>query len=171
MGFFLKALGLRTGAMIVDVAPRFVSHWWGEPVVQFTACVEKHSHHRKLSPMVAYWVCAYANNQPLGMATFFSKIWEGPWHGCSAVSDGKQSLKFPRSFWMEKMIQVVNIYEKKSLLKGTKWWLITGFATKDSTYSSIFGLSFRNDFYHPPPQQRNNIKASLKNIGIASPWF
>lgn len=61
---------------ILDVAPRFVSHWWGEPVVQFTACVEKHSHHRKLSPTVAYWVCAYANNQPLGMGTFFSNIWE-----------------------------------------------------------------------------------------------
>eukprot|EP00434_Breviolum_minutum_P020137 symbB.v1.2.017757.t1/scaffold1389.1/size122275/6 len=46
-----------------QLAQWFVSHWWGEPVVQFTACVEKHSHHRKLSPTVAYWVCAYANNQ------------------------------------------------------------------------------------------------------------
>eukprot|EP00438_Fugacium_kawagutii_P032914 Skav221779 [mRNA] locus=scaffold2426:275619:277445:+ [translate_table: standard] len=40
----------------------FVSHWWGEPVVQFIACIEKHSHHRKLTE-VPYWVCAYANNQ------------------------------------------------------------------------------------------------------------
>jgi len=47
------------------------------------------------------------------------------------------------------------LYENKSLLKGTKWWLITGFATKEPTYSSNFGLSFRNDFYHPPKQQKS----------------
>ena len=40
--------------------PRFVSHWWGEPVVQFIACVAK-----QLAETVPYWVCAYANNQPL----------------------------------------------------------------------------------------------------------
>eukprot|EP00913_Durusdinium_trenchii_P029355 g27520.t1 len=42
----------------------FVSHWWGEPVLQFTACVEKHAAHRGLAEKAAaYWVCAYANNQ------------------------------------------------------------------------------------------------------------
>jgi hypothetical protein len=46
--------------------PRFVSHWWGEPVVQFIACVAKHLHHRQLAETVPYWVCAYANYQPLG---------------------------------------------------------------------------------------------------------
>lgn len=46
-----------------QLAQWFVSHWWGEPVVQFIACVAKHLHHRKLAETVPYWVCAYANNQ------------------------------------------------------------------------------------------------------------
>jgi len=41
----------------------FVSHWWGEPVVCFIACVEEHARLRGLSDAHAYWVCAYANNQ------------------------------------------------------------------------------------------------------------
>jgi len=57
----------------------FVSHWWGEPVVQFLDCLKQHAHDRQLarepheiesyvkgqslgrSPR--YWICAYANNQ------------------------------------------------------------------------------------------------------------
>jgi len=46
-----------------QLAQWFVSHWWGEPVVQFIACVAKHLHHRQLAETVPYWVCAYANNQ------------------------------------------------------------------------------------------------------------
>merc|ERR1719487_2171218 len=42
----------------------FVSHWWGEPVLDFIACVEQHAKVRALKPEDAvYWVCAYANNQ------------------------------------------------------------------------------------------------------------
>jgi len=62
-------------------APRwFVSHWWGEPVKAFLACLEQHAwDHRQEAPgllhttssrcdsMVCnsppYWICAYANNQ------------------------------------------------------------------------------------------------------------
>lgn len=41
----------------------FVSHWWGEPVVDFVACLEQHSKDRELPVDTSYWVCAYANNQ------------------------------------------------------------------------------------------------------------
>mmetsp|Transcript_134840 Transcript_134840/g.430639 ORF Transcript_134840/g.430639 Transcript_134840/m.430639 type:complete len:824 (+) Transcript_134840:133-2604(+) len=41
----------------------FVSHWWGETVVDFLACVETHQRLRALPEETAYWVCAYANNQ------------------------------------------------------------------------------------------------------------
>ena len=41
----------------------FVSHWWGEPVADFIACIEQHAADRGLGDDVPYWVCAYANNQ------------------------------------------------------------------------------------------------------------
>lgn len=41
----------------------FVSHWWGEAVLQFIDCVVNHQNVRTLSHNAAYWVCAYANNQ------------------------------------------------------------------------------------------------------------
>eukprot|EP00913_Durusdinium_trenchii_P000363 g333.t1 len=42
----------------------FVSHWWGEPVCDFTACLRQHSKDRNLrKATLYYWVCAYANNQ------------------------------------------------------------------------------------------------------------
>ena len=42
---------------------RFVSHWWGEPVLDFIKCVEEHARVRELGEDATYWVCAYANNQ------------------------------------------------------------------------------------------------------------
>eukprot|EP00931_Biecheleriopsis_adriatica_P008138 TRINITY_DN109368_c0_g1_i1.p1 TRINITY_DN109368_c0_g1~~TRINITY_DN109368_c0_g1_i1.p1 ORF type:complete len:800 (+),score=154.80 TRINITY_DN109368_c0_g1_i1:124-2523(+) len=42
----------------------FVSHWWGEPHLQFIRCLEAHALLRQLQERDAvYWVCAYANNQ------------------------------------------------------------------------------------------------------------
>jgi len=41
----------------------FVSHFWGEPVQQFIACLTQHCHDRMLPEGSPYWVCAYANNQ------------------------------------------------------------------------------------------------------------
>jgi len=41
----------------------FVSHWWGEAVACFMKCIEEHMGLRGLAVSVAYWVCAYANNQ------------------------------------------------------------------------------------------------------------
>jgi len=41
----------------------FVSHWWGEPLCAFIACLEEHARCRHLGDDAPYWVCAYANNQ------------------------------------------------------------------------------------------------------------
>jgi hypothetical protein len=40
----------------------FVSHFWGEPVKEFVACIVQHSANRKVGG-APYWVCAFANNQ------------------------------------------------------------------------------------------------------------
>eukprot|EP00971_Amphidinium_carterae_P148486 2943985-Amphidinium_carterae.1 len=41
----------------------FTAHWWGEPVSQFLLCLRQYAALRKLSAKMAYWICAYANNQ------------------------------------------------------------------------------------------------------------
>ena len=50
----------------------FTSHWWGEPVLDFVACVTTHAVDHGSGNQAngtwqfdatAYWVCAYANNQ------------------------------------------------------------------------------------------------------------
>jgi len=41
----------------------FISHWWGEAVMDFIRCLVEHSRRRSLNKDSPYWVCAYANNQ------------------------------------------------------------------------------------------------------------
>jgi hypothetical protein len=41
----------------------FVSHWWGESVLDFVKCLKQHAVDRVLGVDSPYWVCAYANNQ------------------------------------------------------------------------------------------------------------
>ena len=42
----------------------YVSHWWGESVLDFIRCCEYHAVQYRLSPDEAkYWVCAYSNRQ------------------------------------------------------------------------------------------------------------
>ena len=36
----------------------FISHWWGEPVLDFIKCTEKHARVRELGEDACYWVCA-----------------------------------------------------------------------------------------------------------------
>ena len=41
-----------------------VSHWWGEPVLDFVATLDQHRSDRDLSLVESpYWICAYAKNQ------------------------------------------------------------------------------------------------------------
>lgn len=52
---------------LVAVAPQppewFVSHWWGEPVIDFNRCLTQLSRDRQCDADTAFWVCAYAINQ------------------------------------------------------------------------------------------------------------
>ncbi|CAE8726922.1 unnamed protein product [Polarella glacialis] len=42
----------------------FCSHWWGEPLQYFVACIARHCEVRRLSLQTAYyWICAYASGQ------------------------------------------------------------------------------------------------------------
>jgi len=44
-------------------AQYFISHWWGEPVLDFVLCVKEHARVYKLGGDGLYWVCAHANSQ------------------------------------------------------------------------------------------------------------
>jgi hypothetical protein len=47
---------------IADQFPEwFTSHWWGEPICHFVACIQNFA--RLRGGRAAFWVCAYANNQ------------------------------------------------------------------------------------------------------------
>ena len=37
----------------------FVSHWWGEPVLDFIKCTGEHARVRALGDDACYWVCAF----------------------------------------------------------------------------------------------------------------
>eukprot|EP00928_Gymnodinium_smaydae_P012191 TRINITY_DN14433_c0_g1_i1.p1 TRINITY_DN14433_c0_g1~~TRINITY_DN14433_c0_g1_i1.p1 ORF type:complete len:1047 (+),score=112.79 TRINITY_DN14433_c0_g1_i1:71-3142(+) len=41
----------------------FCSHFWGDPIVEFTDCIEEHTKQHNLPHDSAYWICSYANNQ------------------------------------------------------------------------------------------------------------
>jgi len=47
-----------------SVPTYYVSHWWGENVLDFVKCCEMHAIYNGLQPNEAkYWVCAHANRQ------------------------------------------------------------------------------------------------------------
>ena len=41
----------------------FVSHWWGEPVVDFIKCIEQFCRDFNVPDTTTFWICAYAINQ------------------------------------------------------------------------------------------------------------
>ncbi|CAE8649195.1 unnamed protein product [Polarella glacialis] len=61
---YQEVLRYNKGLLPEAVAPDwFCSHWWGEAVLDFIKCCEKHAAIRQLGAESAYWVCAYANRQ------------------------------------------------------------------------------------------------------------
>ena len=42
----------------------FISHWWGEPVLDFIKCTEEHACVRALGEGACYWVCACPLHRP-----------------------------------------------------------------------------------------------------------
>ena len=80
----------------------FVSHWWGEPVVDFISCLEQHAQDYALNGRgkvvggtteeTPYWVCAYANNQwALGDA-LTDNPGETSFHKAMALAEGTVSV-------------------------------------------------------------------------------
>lgn len=41
----------------------FISHWWGEPVMDFIKCIEHFCRDFNVPDTTTFWVCAYAINQ------------------------------------------------------------------------------------------------------------
>ncbi|CAE8720643.1 unnamed protein product [Polarella glacialis] len=61
---YQEVLRYSKGLLPEAVAPNwFCSHWWGEAVLDFIKCCEKHVAIHQLGAESAYWVCAYANRQ------------------------------------------------------------------------------------------------------------
>ncbi|CAE8585554.1 unnamed protein product [Polarella glacialis] len=61
---YQEVLRYSKGLLPEAVAPNwFCSHWWGEAVLDFIKCCEKHAATHQLGADSAYWVCAYANRQ------------------------------------------------------------------------------------------------------------
>ncbi|CAE8636369.1 unnamed protein product, partial [Polarella glacialis] len=61
---YQEVLRYSNGLLPEAVAPNwFCSHWWGEAVLDFIKCCEKHAATHRLGAESAYWVCAYANRQ------------------------------------------------------------------------------------------------------------
>eukprot|EP00930_Biecheleria_cincta_P043978 TRINITY_DN30171_c0_g1_i1.p1 TRINITY_DN30171_c0_g1~~TRINITY_DN30171_c0_g1_i1.p1 ORF type:complete len:772 (+),score=94.21 TRINITY_DN30171_c0_g1_i1:80-2395(+) len=40
-----------------------ITHWWGEPVSDFIACIDCHAKERCLQDDISYWICAYSIGQ------------------------------------------------------------------------------------------------------------
>jgi hypothetical protein len=67
----------------------YVSHWWGESVLDFIRCCEYHAVRRALSPDEAtYWVCAHANRQHDLGADLGNDPSESSFNKTMALADG-----------------------------------------------------------------------------------
>ena len=65
------------------------SHWWGEPIVSFVNCCQKHASLRRLNDASAnYWVCGYANRQHELELEIGKNITESSFYKALHVADG-----------------------------------------------------------------------------------
>ena len=77
----------RSLTQIFDVSAG--SHWWGEPIVSFVNCCQKHSSLRRLNDASAnYWVCGYANRQHELELEIGRDITESSFYKALHVADG-----------------------------------------------------------------------------------
>eukprot|EP00931_Biecheleriopsis_adriatica_P109459 TRINITY_DN8371_c0_g1_i2.p1 TRINITY_DN8371_c0_g1~~TRINITY_DN8371_c0_g1_i2.p1 ORF type:complete len:799 (+),score=103.51 TRINITY_DN8371_c0_g1_i2:1504-3900(+) len=65
-----------------------VSHWWGEPILDFIACIRLHMNAHRLDKHVPYWVCAYCNNQHQLGADLSSDPRKSSFFKAMHISDG-----------------------------------------------------------------------------------
>jgi len=70
----------------------FVSHWFGEPVLDFVRCLTQHASDRGLAGGTPYWVCAYANNQWELDSAVTADPSESSFRKAMALSEGTLSI-------------------------------------------------------------------------------
>ena len=70
----------------------FVSHWWGETVFHFIACLEQHAVDHSLGEDAPYWVCAYATNQHNLEGELGTDPQEGPFRRAMHLTQGTVSI-------------------------------------------------------------------------------
>ena len=70
----------------------FVSHWWGEPVLDFIACIGQHALDHGLGDDTSYWVCAYALNQHKLGIDLGQDLLEAPFRKAMSLADGVVSV-------------------------------------------------------------------------------
>lgn len=121
----------------------FVSHWWGEPVVDFALCLKQHLHDRNLQKDAAYWVCAYANNQ---------------WAVHQEIGADPATSSFQRA--MGRAAGTVSIVDRDAVCY-TRVWCI--YETYISTLKQVTGekgldgLTYYFDIYTYDPKQKDAI--------------
>ncbi|CAE7547709.1 TRIM71, partial [Symbiodinium sp. CCMP2456] len=121
----------------------FVSHWWGEPVVDFALCLKQHLHDRNLQKDAAYWVCAYANNQ---------------WAVHQEIGADPATSSFQRA--MGRAAGTVSILDRDAVCY-TRVWCI--YETYISTLKQVTGekgldgFTYYFDIYTYDPKQKDAI--------------
>jgi len=85
----------------------FVSHWWGECVKDFIACIEGHLRDRQLPAATTYyWICAYGNNQ---------------WELADAIPDAITETAFFKALSLPSVKGVVAIVDPRGVMFTRKW--------------------------------------------------
>lgn len=109
----------------------FVSHWWGEPVLSFVACLRRHCELRSPGNVdLPYWVCAYANNQ---------------WKLAEDVSSDPATSAFNRA--LDFCIGTVTVLDKGSQTYSRIWCGFEIAATlqaKEKLYDVVTALEYED---------------------------
>jgi len=66
----------------------FVSHWWGEHLIDFVKCIQRHTQIRQLSHSSPFWVCAYANRLHAASSELTADLWQSSFCKALNVSEG-----------------------------------------------------------------------------------
>lgn len=95
----------------------FVSHWWGEPVCDFIACLEQHAYDRHLVAPV-YWVCAYALRQH-ALDTELPATAES--HGAAAATEAHSLDRSPFARALALTKGTVSIVDREGIVFQRAW--------------------------------------------------
>ncbi|CAK9041618.1 E3 ubiquitin-protein ligase TRIM71 [Durusdinium trenchii] len=134
----------------------FVSHWWGEPVCDFTACLRQHSKDRNLrKATLYYWVCAYANNQ---------------WNVRGEIGEDPSDSSFRRA--MRKASGTVSIVDKSAVCYTRIWCIYETYISTLEQASHTHGERYLFDIYtneNPDAREAVGITDGLAAIDGTGP--